>query len=44
MQNKKTKIKIYGLSLLVITRVIIELNSSGELKIKEEAIFYYFNK
>ena len=36
--------KTYGLRLLVITRVLIELKTSGNLKIKEEAVFYYVNK
>ena len=31
-------------SILVITRILIELKTSGNLKIKEEAVFYYFNK
>ena len=32
------------LVFLVITRDIIELKTSGNLKIKEEAVFYYVNK
>ena len=31
-------------SFLVITRVLIDLKTSGNLKIKEDAVFYYANK
>ena len=31
-------------SFLVVTRVLIELNTSSNLKIKEEAVFYYVKK
>ena len=31
-------------SFLVNNRVLIELKTSGNLKIKEEAVFYYVNK
>ena len=33
-----------ALVFLFITRVLIELNTSGNLKIKEEADFYYVNQ
>ena len=29
---------------IVITRDLIELKTNGNLKIKEEAVFYYVNK
>ena len=35
---------LYNHVVLVITRILIELKTSGKLKINEEAVFYYANK